>query len=82
MYEMGWAGITNGELLALAAKQFDIFPTVDRNLSFQQPIQSFDIAVVILRASANRLSDLKPLVPRVLAILSTARTGEVTWVGI
>ena len=82
VYEMGWTGITNGELLALAARQFDVFLTVDRNLSFQQPIQSFDIAVVILRASANRLADLKPLVPQVLAILSTARTGEVTWVGI
>lgn len=82
VHEMGWAGITNGELLARAAKQFDVFLTVDRNLSFQQPIRNFEIAVVILRASTNRLSDLKPLVPRVLTILPEARAGEVTWVGI
>jgi len=31
------AGAQNGELLALAEKQFDVFLTVDRNLSFQQP---------------------------------------------
>lgn len=82
MHEMGWAGITNGELLTLAAKQFDVFLTADRNLSFQQPIQSFDIAVVILRASTNRLSDLTLLIPRVLTILPEAQAGEVTWVGI
>jgi hypothetical protein len=34
--QMGWATIKNGELLALAAQQFDAFVTVDRNLSFQQ----------------------------------------------
>ena len=33
---MGWAAIKNGELLALAEQQFDVFVTVDRNLSFQQ----------------------------------------------
>jgi len=29
---MGWAGIKNGQLLALAEKQFDVLITVDRNL--------------------------------------------------
>ena len=33
---MGWASIKNGQLLALAAREFDVFITVDRNLSFQQ----------------------------------------------
>lgn len=34
--QMGWATIKNGELLTLAAQQFNAFVTVDRNLSFQQ----------------------------------------------
>jgi hypothetical protein len=34
--QMGWTTIKNGELLALAAEQFDVFVTVDRNLAFQQ----------------------------------------------
>jgi hypothetical protein len=34
--QMGWTSVKNGELLALASEQFDIFLTVDRNLSFQQ----------------------------------------------
>lgn len=33
--EMGWAGLDNGELLARAEKGFDVFVTVDRNLTFQ-----------------------------------------------
>jgi len=51
---MGWATIKNGESLALAAKEFAVFVTVDRNLSFQQNLPAFDIAVVVLRASSNR----------------------------
>jgi hypothetical protein len=35
---MGWASKTNGELLALAESGFDVFLTVDRNLSFQQEV--------------------------------------------
>ncbi len=64
--QMGWTSKQNGELLALAATQFDALVTTDRNLSFQQNLPSFDIAVVILNAQTNRLSDLQPVVPAVL----------------
>jgi hypothetical protein len=32
--QMGWSGVKNGKLLTLAQKDFDVFITVDRNLSF------------------------------------------------
>jgi len=44
---MIWASIKNGELLKLAAEHFDVFVTVDRNLSFQQSLTSFPIAVIL-----------------------------------
>jgi hypothetical protein len=47
----GWAGITNGKLLTLAQTEFDVFVTVDRNLSFQQHLPKYDIAVILLKAS-------------------------------
>lgn len=75
--EMGWTGVKNGELLALAAVAFDVFVTVDRNLSFQQNVGSFSIAVIILEARTNRLADLKPLVPQLLSALSNTRPGSV-----
>ncbi|GCL36943.1 MAG: DUF5615 family PIN-like protein [Sphaerospermopsis kisseleviana] len=74
--QMGWAGTKNGKLLALIEKEFDVFITVDRNLSFQQNLSQFNIAVVVLQAKSNRLMDLKPLVPKILDILSTVIKGQ------
>lgn len=78
--DAGWASAKNGELLELAQKKFDVFVTVDRNLSFQQHLTTFSIAVVILRARTNRLIDLRPLIPKLLEALPRAKRGEVTWV--
>lgn len=77
---MGWSTIKNGELLALAAKEFDVFVTVDRNLSFQQNLPAFAIAVIVLRVRSNRLADLQSLVPQWLAKILTAKPGAVTYV--
>lgn len=73
--QMGWATIKNGELLALAAQQFDAFVTVDRNLSFQQNLAAFPIAVLVLRARTNRLADVRPLIPALLAALDSLKPG-------
>ena len=80
--QMGWSTIENGELLALAAKEFDVFITVDRNLSFQQHLPAFTIAVIVLRAVSNRLADLQPLVPELLTSIPEAKRGAVTYVGV
>ena len=47
--EMGWVSKRNGELVALAVSEFDAFLTADRNLSYQQDVSSFDIAVMVRR---------------------------------
>ena len=77
----GWVGITNGKLLALAQAEFDVFVTVDRNLSFQQHLPKFDIAVILLKAKSNRVSDLAALIPQVLTALASAPKGAVTTIG-
>jgi len=81
-HEMSWASIKNGELLALAAQHFDVFVTVDRNLSFQQNLTSIPIAVVILHAKTNRLADLLRLVPALLSVLESVKPGTATHVEI
>jgi predicted nuclease of predicted toxin-antitoxin system len=78
--QMGWATIKNGALLALAEKDFEVFVTVDRNLSFQQHLPRYTIAVIVLRARSNRLQDLRPLVPQLLEMLPMAKGGEALWV--
>jgi predicted nuclease of predicted toxin-antitoxin system len=78
--EMGWASKTNRQLLALAAADFAVFVTSDRNLSYQQNVSAFDVAVIILVARSNSMDDLRPLVPRILEALATAEAGTVTLV--
>ena len=74
-HQMRWATIKNGELLALAAEHFDVFVTVDRNLSYQQNVSAYGIAVIVLHARSNRLADLKPLVPNLLIAIEGAKPG-------
>ena len=74
---MGWGGLANGALLKRAEQQFDIFLTGDLNLTFQQEILQFNIAIVVLPASSTQLSDTQPLMPKMLALLPTIQSGEV-----
>lgn len=62
--EMGWGGVKNGALLALAAAEFDALITVDKNLPYQQNIAALPVAVVLLSAHSNELQVLLPFVPR------------------
>lgn len=80
--QMGWAGIKNGALLTLAENEFDVFVTVDRNLSFQQNLPKFNIAVLVLHATSNRLDDLKPLAPEILSTLPTLAKGAARHIGV
>ena len=80
-HQMGWASIKNGELLTLASQHFDVFVTVDRNLSFQQNLDSFSIAVIVLQAKTNRLANLRPLVPNLLAAIESALPGAAKFIG-
>lgn len=76
--QMGWKGLKNGDLLQKAVGTFDAFVTVDRNLSFQQNLPLLRIAVFVLSARTNRLADLKPLAPKLLAFLADPHPGTVT----
>jgi predicted nuclease of predicted toxin-antitoxin system len=58
--ERGWDSKKNGELLALAEKEFDVLLTTDRGIPHQQDLSRFDLEVVVLSARSNRLADLEP----------------------
>jgi hypothetical protein len=79
--QMGWTSIKNGVLLAMCEPQFDVFVTIDKNLPHQQNLSGLDLAVVVLRARSNRLKDLLPLVPDLLAAISGSAKGVATFVG-
>ncbi|HEU4340072.1 MAG TPA: hypothetical protein VFU31_00730 [Candidatus Binatia bacterium] len=75
--EMGWADLDDGPLLDAIAERFDVLVTVDKSLPKQQRIDNRPLAVVVLRAKTNRLTDLLPHVPRLRAVLENARPGQV-----
>lgn len=79
--QAGWAGIKNGELLTLAQTRFDVFVTTDQNLEYEQNIRSFSIAVIALHGTTNRITDLRPLVPELLAKIGQCKPGTVTHIG-
>jgi hypothetical protein len=79
--QMAWTTVKNGELLTLASQHFDVFVTVGRNLPFQQNLDSFSIAVVVLQAKTNRLADLRPLVSSLLAAIESAVPGVPKFIG-
>lgn len=79
--EVGWAGIKNGKLLRLAETEFDLFVTADRNLSYQQPLATFQLGIVVLKTPTTKLTDLLPLVPDLLAALQSVQAGQIRHIG-
>jgi predicted nuclease of predicted toxin-antitoxin system len=80
--ERGWSGVENGELLALAEAEFDVFLTVDQNLKYQQNLASFNIGLILMVARNNGLKALSPLMPEVREALETIKRSEFVRIGI
>lgn len=75
--QMGWTGVKNGELLALAAGQFEVFITLDSNLPYQQRTDRIQVAIIILRPKSSRLSEVRLLTPSLLAALPQMSRGTI-----
>jgi predicted nuclease of predicted toxin-antitoxin system len=76
---LGWSGIENGKLLALAAtNEFDVVITTDRGIEYQQNQETLPCSVIVLEAATNSLEDLRPLIPQVLTALASIRPKSVT----
>lgn len=78
---LGWAGLKNGALLRQAVGQFAVLVTMDKNLQFQQNLAAHAIAVVLIRARSNRIDDLRPLVPQIMAAVAASEPGKIRVVG-
>ncbi|MGK5091618.1 hypothetical protein WDW89_06310 [Deltaproteobacteria bacterium TL4] len=65
----------------LAEKEFDVFITVDRNLTFQQNLQKMNISIIVLADHGTRAKDLQPLIPELLETLKIVKKGDLVWIG-
>ena len=79
--EMGWSGVKNGKLLALAGASFDAFVTVDKNMPFQQNLAALPIALLVLDSFSNELGHLLPLLPKLEQALAVLKPGSYVLVG-
>jgi predicted nuclease of predicted toxin-antitoxin system len=75
--EVGWAGKTNGELLALAAGDFDLFVTADQRMQFQINLAKLKIAILVLYVGNLQLETLQRIMPAARKMLEQARAGKI-----
>lgn len=75
--EMGWASVENGDLLSRIESVFEAFITIDGNLRYQQNMTGRSFALIVLTARDNTLETLLPLMPQVLAALSSLVPGQI-----
>ena len=78
--EKGWSGIENGDLLRIAEKEFDVWLTADRGIEYQQNLNRFDIAVIVLIAYRNRLDALLPLMSQVQEVLRIIQPHQIIYI--
>ena len=73
-YERGWSVLQNGELIATAeAAGFEVFVTTDKNLKYQQNLQSRVLSIVVLLTTS--WPRIQASLPAVLEAVNSAVPG-------
>jgi hypothetical protein len=70
----GWGGIKNGDLLARAEVEFDLFITSDQNIRYQQNLGGLSIAV--LELSTNDIGRIQTAAFLVEEAMAEIQPGE------
>src|SRR6185295_16271938 len=70
---MGWGGLRNGELLALAELQFEIFITGDKRIHYQQNLTGKRLALIVL--PSNRVPIVNAILPLIKAPIEQVQPG-------
>lgn len=79
--QMGWAGVKNGSLLELAAQEFDVLFTVDRDFAGLSDIVPVGIGVVILQVGSTDFEALLPHMAAVSDAINDVERGRVRRLG-
>ncbi|HWB54956.1 MAG TPA: hypothetical protein VG722_12210 [Tepidisphaeraceae bacterium] len=66
-FEMGWANLSNGDLLTAAESLFDLLITTDQNLRYQQNLTARHLAILVLGTTSwprirQRIGEINALV--------------------
>jgi len=73
--ELGWGRLTNGALIQKAeSSEFEVFVTSDKNLKYQQNLQSRTIALLVL--STNYWPTLQQQHDLIISALAVIQPGQ------
>jgi hypothetical protein len=79
-FELGWATLSNGDLLAVAEGQFDVLITTDRNLRHQQNLSGRQLAVLVLATTSwRRMEAHRDEIVRAVASMVPGEYRELAW---
>ena len=68
--DKGWNALENGDLIkAMEEDNFDYLITSDKNLRYQQNIEKYNIAFIILNVMNNNYETILPLVNEMKEVL-------------
>lgn len=81
-HQRRWSDLDDGPLLNAADGEYDALITMDQNLRFQQNLRGRRLRIVVIRAASNKLTDLIPIAPTVLAALAEMMPGDLRIVGV
>ncbi len=77
VHGQGWLRLRNGVLLRAAVSTgFTVILTADTDLRYQQNLPKIGIAAVVVTHVRNRIEDLRPLLPKIIAALKAVGAGE------
>lgn len=64
-------------MLQRISGNYEVFVTIDGNLTAQQNMKGLSFAVIVLRARSNKIEDIRPLIPQIFEVLSVVEPGQV-----
>jgi predicted nuclease of predicted toxin-antitoxin system len=75
--EMGWGGVTNGKLLALAQEEFDVFVTLDQNIEHQLNLRKVGLGLLVVKVPDNKVKFYKPIFSEMREAAERLSLGQV-----
>ena len=75
--EMGWGGITNGKLLALAQEEFEVFVTLDQNIEHQLNMRKIGLGLLVVKVPDNKIKFYEPIFPQMLEAAENLSAGQI-----
>ena len=73
-FEMGWAELSNGELLSAAESGFDALITTDQSLQYQQNLTGRRLAILVLPTTSWPV--IQAHVGEIVAAVNELRAGD------